>query len=133
MPQQFNLEPIIPKKRITPSTKVILVKLTAALNHFAFAVISRQSLYPPKPARIKRIRTHTYGKRWTKRGPSLSGQDLVVVAGTNLSYAPYVGGFKTKPPYQTKATAQIGWASVEDSAQSEWRAIRPIVGKLAGG
>jgi len=129
-----SLEPILPKRRVGPSAAVVLAKLTGALNQFGLGVIDRQSKYPPQSPRTRYRRTGEYGRRWTKRGPRRSGRDLVVEAGTNLSYAPYVGGFRARRPRQTRGAARAGWTSVQDSAATEWKGVRPqIVRALRGG
>ncbi len=129
----FRFEPIRPKK---PVVKVSLPKVFGTLTQFAVAVISKQTRYPAKPARIKRRRTGEYGRRWTMRPPRPHKLGLMVQVGSNLEYAPYVGGLKKggkKKDRQAKSTAAIGWTSVEIVGQDEWKKIRPVlIAALAG-
>lgn len=115
--------PIMPKRRVGPNVK--RGKVLGVLNHWATNVLSRQSLYPPKPAHVKRRRTGEYGRRWTRRVSGGLGQFFGVQVGTNLEYAPFVGGFKTRKPRQAKATARIGWTSIEEVGNAEWKKTKP--------
>lgn len=128
-------EPIRPKGRVMPN--VSIMKLAPLLVRFAVGVIGRQTKYPPQrtppSGRKPRRRTGEYGRRWTMKGPSPLKLGLAIEVGSNLSYAPYVGGLKTKKPRQAKATATIGWTSVEEVGQDEWDKIRPAVIKALHG
>lgn len=119
--------PITPKRRVMP--KVSIAGVGVVLVKFAVAVIGRQTLYPPKPARIKRRRTGDYGRRWTMKGPQAFKAGLMIQAGSNLEYAARVGGLKKGPKKyrQSKAMPPIGWTSVEEVGQDEWKKTRPAV------
>ncbi len=118
-------KPIGPKKRVFP--KVNIAGVGVELVKFAVRVISRQSRYPPKPARIKRRRTGEYGRRWTMSGPKPVQAGLMIQAGSNLEYAPYVGGLKKGKKRQTRSAARVGWTSVEEVGQDEWKRARSAV------
>ena len=114
--------PIVPKGRVGPN--VSRGKVLGILNSWATNVIDKQTRYPAPPAGSTYRRTGEYGRRWTRRAGFL-GKFFGVQVGSNLEYAPYVGGFKKRKPRQSKVTARIGWTSIEEVGNSEWKKTRP--------
>lgn len=119
------LQPIGPKRRVMP--KVSVAEIGGVLVKFAVAVIDRQTRYPPQRAGARYRRTGTYGSRWTMKGPMVKGMGLVIQAGSNLEYAPKVGGMKTGKYRQAPHMAKAGWTSVEEVGEDEWKRIKPAV------
>lgn len=126
----MRFEPIRPKRRVVERIKTS--RIGAALRDFATAVVDRLSDYPPHGGGRYR-RTGKLGRGWTPKGPEMRGQGLVVDVGTNVTYAPFVEGFRTKAPKQTKGAQRAGWPSIEQVAKEEWRSgRRRVVAALQG-
>ncbi len=122
----MRFEPIVPKKKVIRPA-VSLAAVGGALIAFALGVTSRLSDYPAQRPRSRYRRTGELGRRWTRKGPSVTAAALVVEVGSNLKYAPFVEGFRTRRPKQTRGARQAGWPSVEDVAKKEWKRARPRV------
>lgn len=117
MAKRLRFEAIVPK---VPIHKASQMKIVARLADIQYAILNRMQDYPSKTSPNYR-RTGEYGRRWTKSGPSVKGNDLVAEVGTNLEYAPFVGGFTSQPPLQTRVAQRYGWPSVETVADEEWK------------
>lgn len=120
MAKRLRFEAIVPK---VPIHKVSQMKIAAKLADIQYAILNRMKDYPARES-PNYIRTGKYGKAWTKSGPSVQGQDLVAEVGNNIVYGPYVGGFTSQAPLQTKVAQRYGWPSVETVADEEWKAGR---------
>ena len=131
MPQpSVRFEPIRPKK---PITKVRRDRIVSELQNIQSGVINRMSKYPSQRPGSTYRRTGEYGRRWTRRGPRILGKDLVAEVGSNLEYAPYVGGSKSRRPGQARSSARAGWESIDEVGQEEFdKRKRAIIDAIEG-
>lgn len=125
-------EPILPKKSPFPDPARFGAVGNLLRDACATVVRGVQEGYRV-PTSSSYVRTGKLGQRWTLDGPKLEGTDLVARAYTNLEYAKYVVGLKTKAPRQAARMARKGWPSVEDLAQQAWRNVRPQIERALKG
>lgn len=111
MPLQLN--PIFPK--FDPFKKVDAVKVVATMRTMGSTAQNRLGNYPPQAPNVDYRRTGTLGRRWTMRGPSTRGKDLIVEVGNKTTYAVWVQGpTKGSGRKQRKLFRQRGWRGVTE-------------------
>lgn len=112
----MRLEAITPKgKGFDPKRP----KIDAALLRIGRATQGKAATYPT--ARTAYRRTGELGRRWTVRGPLTDKGARAVIVGTNLNYASFVKGLKTKDPKQLRLFKQYGWSSIVDDAETAFQ------------
>ena len=119
---EIFFKPITPRKPIVTAS---LQQVHSLLRDYAAKVVNTMQDYPT--ARTSYVRTGRLGRSWTFEGPKMRGADLIVQAGTNVTYAPFVQGYKSHDPRQRALFSQYGWASVEDVLLREWGSYRPLI------
>lgn len=114
---------------VLPSAKKIgdPVKAITLLRNFGLRVQTAMQRYPGQRAHIRYVRTGTYGRNWTIRGPRRQGDDIVVTIGNTVEYASRVGGYRTKDPQQARWAAAYGWPSVGEVGPRVWAAYKPLI------
>lgn len=117
----LGLEKIEPKE--DPFAKIAGTALGAAvvaLRAMGHEAQRRLATYPQATSAYRR--TGNLGRRWTVKGPSQRGFDVVVTVGNNAKYARPVQGVK-----QRKRFKDIGWRNVEEVAKEVIVEFEPII------
>lgn len=117
--------PIIPQGDISNFDRA---RLIGRMNKLGLDIVKRAANYPPAQTAYRR--TGGLGRRWTKTGPSMQINSLVVKIGNNIAYASRVMGFKDS---QLDLFRRLGWISIATIGQEEVDRARPDIQRAIQG
>lgn len=120
---ELEFIPVLPSARKLGDPKKAIV----LLRSFGLRMQSAMKHYPNQRAHIRYRRTGDYGRNWTLSGPRREGADIVVTIGNAVSYAHFLGGYRTKEPHQARWAAGYGWSSVGEVGARLWGVYRPLI------
>ncbi|KKK61599.1 hypothetical protein LCGC14_3012720 [marine sediment metagenome] len=122
-------KPILPKNPDLFTGAV--VTMTAAMLNYGLDLKREMQKYPPSAT--AHVRTGTLGKRWTMKGPTIKGGDLVVHVGNRTEYAPFVQGFRNDEPRQRALFKRYGWQALDVTANKMLKKHKPRIEKSLKG
>ena len=124
-----RIEIVRPKGPITGFSRA---KVVGRMRQLGLATVRSAAVYPSQQTSYRR--TGELGRRWTMRGPSLQGKDLVVETGSNLKYAARVMGLKSGGEQsQLDLFRRLGWRSIEDIGNEGVDKAKPSIVKALQG
>lgn len=105
--------------------------MTASMLNYGLDLKRTMQKYPPSVT--EHVRTGTLGKRWTMKGPSIKGGDLVVHVGNRTEYAPFVQGFRNDEPRQRTLFKGYGWQQLDVTAKKVLKKHKSLIQKSLRG
>ncbi len=117
----LRLIPIVPKRPVSTASQA---KVSARLRKLGQDMVHAAADYPTQQS-TDYVRTGSLGKKWTMKGPSMQGSDLVVEVGNVMDYTGYVMGFKSGDFKQLDKFRDLGWRSIEEIAEEEIERAMP--------
>lgn len=125
----MTFKPILPKN---PDLFIgAVVTMTAAMLNYGLDLKREMQKYPTSVT--EHVRTGTLGKRWTMKGPTIKGGDLLVHVGNRTEYAPFVQGFRKDDPRQRALFKRYGWQQLDTTAERLLKKHKPIFQKSLHG
>lgn len=122
---RMSFIPIIPTGPVSNFSRA---RLVGRMSQLGLDIVRRAANYPASKTSYRR--TGELGRRWTKRGPNLSGGGLAVEVGNNLRYASRVMGFEKD---QLPLFQGLGWVSITKIGQEEVDRARPSIQRAIQG
>lgn len=114
---------IVPRQ---PVVKANMAAVVAGMKRGGNAMIGRLSRYPSSSGG-RYVRTGRYGQTWSVRGPSRSGNELVMVVANNVkdergrAYTKYVSGDEQDDVHKGR------WETIEEVGDEEFDKVKPAI------
>ncbi|KKK65384.1 hypothetical protein LCGC14_2974660, partial [marine sediment metagenome] len=117
----LRLIPIIPKRPVSRASRA---KVSTKMRKLGLDIVKAAAVYPTQQS-TDYVRTGSLGKKWTMKGPSMQGSDMVVEVGNVMDYTGFVMGFKSGDRAQLDKFRDLGWRSIEEIGEEEIERARP--------